>query len=264
MAVQKVLNLHFSTVRKGVIQMKKRCRILVSKKGSSLIELVVSMLISSIMLLMVTASVGPVAKLTLRMQKTQLAQEVIENISIELRSQMADAVTYVKIYANGTDEGIVGKTGADTGTVLEYQNTLGYIEVLSTDGCADTDIVRGLTVTGEVKEKEKGKLLNRYYFPTSGKYNFQNTSGKAVARAVSYVFTDRFYMDHYVKIKFSYPGGAADGTELEYICATIELYDDAEMKAEDLVTTEDVVLDFRYKVVRDDRVTAEQQVPAGT
>lgn len=244
--------------------MKKRCRIPDSKKGSSLIELVVSMLISSIMLLMVTASVGPVAKLTLRMQKMQLAQGIIENISIELRSQMADAVTYAKIYTNGTDEGIVGKNGADSGTVLEYQNTLGYIEMLSADGCADTDIVRGLTVTGEVKSREKGRLLNRYYFPVDGKYNFHNTSGKAVARAVNYVFTDRFYMEHYVKINFSYPGGASDGAEVKYICATIELYDDAEMKPEDLVTTEDVVLDFRYKVVRNDEVTAEQQVPAGT
>lgn len=269
MVVPEILNLQFlAVVRRRGIQMKKKCKILVSKKGSSLIELVVSMLISSIMLLMVTASVGPVAKLTLRMQKTQLAQEIIENISVELRSQMADAIYYVKIYENGTDEGILDKTGAETGTVLEYQNTQGYIEVLSTDGCNDTDIIRGITTTGEVKAKDKGRLLDRYYFPVSGKYNFQNKDGKPIARAVSNVFTDRFYMDHYVKIIFSYPqsGGSyvADGTVLEYIHATIELYNDAEMKPEDLVTTEDVVLDFRYEIKRDDTATAEKQVLAGT
>ena len=216
------------------------------------------------MLLMVTATVGPVAKLTLRMQKTQLAQEVIENISIELRSQTADAVTYAKIYTTGTDGGILGQSGAESGTALEYQNTQGYIEVLSTDGCGDTDILRGLTVTGEVKEKKKGRLINRYYFPINGEYDFQNTSGKPIARAVNYVFTDGFYMDHYVNIVFSYPGSVAEGSTLQYICATIELYDDAEMKPEDLVTTEEVVLDFRYEIKRDDDVTAKQQEQAGT
>jgi len=242
--------------------MKKKWAILTSKKGVSLIELMVSMLISSIMLLMVVSSIGPVGKLVLRTQQLQLAQEIINNIAIELQTQVSDAIGYVKIYParmpeDAVDSNIIGGTGANSGVALEYKNIQGYVELLSTDGCPETSIKRGPTVTGTASVPEKGRLLNRYYFQdTDGTtYLFLNTEGKPIARAVSNVFTDRFYMDHYLNITYSHPAGKVDGAPLTYIQAEIALYN----KEEHLVAKESVVLDFRYKINRKDDVTAIQE-----
>lgn len=226
-----------------------------SKKGSSLIELMVSMLISSIMLMMVVATVGPVGKLIMRMQQTQLAQGIISNAAVELQSQVSDAVEYVKIYASGNEGDIVGAgsgvTGTTEGTALEYKNTQGYIEVLSTDGCAETTIIRGETITGQADAEAAGRLVNRYYVPiepTAGTvyYEFKE-DGTYIARAVGDVFPDKYYMDYYMKVTFSYPGGVGVNDSLvRYVNAKIELYKDAAMT--ELVAYDNTVLDFRYDI----------------
>lgn len=109
-----------------------------TKEGMTLVETVVSILLVMIMLTMVVAVVSPAFKVFIRMQRLQFAQMILDNVEEDMKAELRDATTYVKIYEtdgeNGT--GIIDKDGVNKGEVLEYVNTEGYIVLVSANGCA--------------------------------------------------------------------------------------------------------------------------------
>ena len=118
-----------------------------TKEGMTLVETMVSILLVMIMLTMVVAVVSPAFKVFIRMQRLQFAQMILDNVEEDMKAELSDATTYVKIYEtdgeNGT--GIIDKDGVNKGEVLEYVNTEGYIVLVSANGCAATNIYRGNT-----------------------------------------------------------------------------------------------------------------------
>lgn len=230
------------------------CRIR-KKAGLTLVELVVSMLLMSMMMAMIVGILSPAAKIFVRMQKLQYAQQVLDNTAAQLRSMAGEANQYVKIYEKSED--IAGFEGTDKGPVLEFVNTEGYVTLLSADGSGRTELVLGDTKVDEAEEVPKGRLLARYYNAAGAgnTYNYIKES-KPVARAAAPIFTDGFYMGNYLQMEFSYPADTADGALVTYLTATLSLYSDAERLPDHLVAREDVILDFRYLAVRKDDVTA--------
>lgn len=234
------------------------------KEGMTLVETVVSMLLIMIMLTMVVAVVSPAFRVFIRMQRLQFAQMVLDNVEEDMKAELRNATTYVKIYDKDSEDGtgIINTEGVNKGEVLEYVNTQGYIVLVSANGCAETDIYRGMTKSGQYDSVPSGQLLYRYYLNTksvneqTATYNY-TMDGTPSARAATTAFGSGYYMGNYLKIEFAFSDETCNnGDTINYIKVSAYLYDSSEMKDEDLVAQEDFLVDFRYKVVMEDGKTA--------
>lgn len=231
------------------------------KAGTTLVEMVVTLLVFGIMMTMAVGILSPAAKIFLRMQKLQYARLILDNTVQELRGRTREAVEYVKIYDTcSADTDLTGKMGTGEGKALEFMNTDGYVVLLSTEGCPETDIYLGTEKIEEVKsaDVETGRLLERYFVRSGDAEYSYKKDGAFIARAYNKTFADRYYMGNYLDITFSYPSSgppAADET-VRYLEADVRLYSDAEKN--ELVVQDKVVLDFRYEVKRKDEKTAAE------
>lgn len=225
-----------------------------NKKGTTLVETVVTLLLISIMMTMAAASLSSAAKIFVRVQKTQYAQSILDTTMTELRTMTKDASGYIKIYPGGT--GFFPRaSGHTSGKYLEFLNSDGYVELVSTDGCDKTQIYIGDNNNGSAEAVEKGQLLTRYYFrnSTTGEYTYQE-NGTPVARAVATAFGKGFYMGNYLDIEYSVPSGTTNGTKVSSIVAKVTLYSDKERKH--VVATDTEILELRNPLPYTDAITA--------
>lgn len=227
-----------------------------NKSGMTLVELVVSMLLVAIIMAMVVGILSPAAKIFLRMQRLQYAQQILDNTAAQLRSMAGEATQYVKIYGDAAN--IAGAGGVGEGPVLEFVNPEGYATLISADGSPAMDLMLENAPIGTAEEVKEGRLVARYYNIDTDTYEYNyKKGGNPVARAVANIFTDGYYMGNYLEIEFAYPPGVvADGSPT-YMEAKLFLYNNEARQPEHLVAQEDVILDFRYTVVRKDSVTAK-------
>lgn len=224
------------------------------KKGTTLVEMIVTLLLISIMMTMAAASLSSAAKIFVRVQKTQYAQSITDTVMTELRTITKEASGYVKIYPE--ESGFQSEAaGSTTGTCLEFLNPDGYVELVSTDGCEKTQIYIGDNNNGSADAVEKGQLLTRYYTrnSTTGKY-FCRKDGIPVARAVATAFGKGFYMGNYLEIEYSVPSGTTDGTKVSSIVAKVTLYSDRDRKH--AVASDTELLEFRNPLIYTTAVTA--------
>lgn len=224
------------------------------KKGTTLVEMIVTLLLISIMMTMAAASLSSAAKIFVRVQKTQYAQSIADTVMTELRTITKDASGYVKIYPG--ESGFQPEAaGSMTGTCLEFLNPDGYVELVSTDGCEKTQIYIGDTHNGSADAVQKGQLLTRYYTrnSTTGKY-FCRKNGTSVARAVATAFGKGFYMGNYLEIEYSVPSGTTDGRKVSSIVAKVTLYSDKDRKH--VVVSDTELLEFRNPLIYTIAVTA--------
>lgn len=222
--------------------------------------MIVTLLLFGIMMTMVIAVISPASKIFIRMQRLQYAQIIVDNTVQELRGITQGAAGHVKIYNNcDSATGIVDKTGTDKGLALEFVNEEGYVVLLSSEGCPDTDVYLGETKLETISGSgvEPGRLLVRYYVQsgTGDIYHYYYSDGsRPKVRAFSKVFADGYYMGNYVEVTFSYPPGTPDNAQVEYLIAEVKLYRDQDKN--DLIAQDSVTLDLRYKAARHDAVTA--------
>ena len=233
------------------------------KSGMSLVEMVVTLLIFGIMMTMMVGVLSPAAKIFIRIQKLQYAQIILDNTIQELRGMTRDATGHVKIYEKcGSNDGLADQTGRDFGQGLEFVNEDGYVVLISTEGCPSTGIYRGsqLLSTVNLGYVPAGRLFARYYVrEKDAKYHYEDASGQPIARAVSSIFTDGYYMGNYLEIIFSYPPSAGPDEVVDYLEAEVRIYGDEQRN--ELVVKESVVLDLRYEVKRQDGITANRMTP---
>ena len=224
------------------------------KKGTTLVEMIVTLLLISIMMTMAAASLSSAAKIFVRVQKTQYAQSIADTVMTELRTITKDASGYVKIYP-GESGFQPAVTGSTTGTCLEFLNPDGYVELVSTDGCEKTQIYIGDNKNGSADAVEKGQLLTRYYTrnSTTGRY-FCRKNETPAARAVATAFGKGFYMGNYLEIEYSVPSGTTDGTKVSSIVAKVTLYSDKDRKH--VVASDTELLEFRNPLIYTTAVTA--------
>ena len=230
-------------------------RHLCNKKGTTLVETMVSLLLITVLLAMAAGALSSAFRIFLRIQKTQYAQSVLDTAMTELRTQTKDATVYVKIYDSGNE--VADREGTDSGAALEFMNKEGYVVLLTTDGCEQTSLYITDKLTGTAEQVGSGELLARYYFPQGGiTAGYTYAKGQIpVARAVAAVFGKGFYMGNYLEVTYSFPDGVADGATVDGITATLKLYADEAHTKELASDTE--LLSFRHRVVRKDAVTAK-------
>lgn len=234
------------------------------RKGTTLVEMIVTLLLFSILMVMIVGILSPAAKTFVRMQKLQFARLIVDNTIQELQGLTQEAAGYVKIYEHciAADD-VTTMGGKDEGLALEFVNTEGYIVLLSMEGCPKTQIRLGSQDMGEVAEGEitPGRLFVRYYVrdADNGEKYYYKKDGNPVVRACSNVFANGYYMGNYIEVTFSYPqsGGSVipAGGDVDYLEAEVKLYSDSGKT--ELVIEDSARLDFRYKVKRKDEVTAE-------
>ena len=269
-----------------------------ARAGSTLVEMMVTLLVFGILMSMVVAVLHPAAKIFIRMQKFQYAQVILDNTIQELRGIALEASGngYVKIYreceltATGNFTDLTSDSpngngiGDDKGRALEFINLDDYVLLLSVDGSPSTKIYMGTTEIGEEERIEAGRLLTRYYARESGNtyYLRENIGGTGiayVARAVAPVFADGhqkdgstgplsgYYMGNYLGLEFSFPDEYKEETDAgevlhryySYVNVKVSLYSDPERKPEHLVVEDTASLDFRYPIERLDAVTAKER-----
>lgn len=242
------------------------------KKGTTMVEMLASLLLMSIMLAMAASVLSSASKIFVRLQRVQYAQSILDTTMTELRTATKDAAVYVKVYATGVDTGtdpaILGETGVSggqSGTALEFVNEQGYTVLLTTEGCEETKLYIGTQEPGTAgvqKALGSGRLLLRYYFRDSvtGTYQY-SLDGERTGRAAAEAFGEGFYMKNYLRIRYQIPEGVSDGDSVKAITATVSLYSDAECTKE--IAKDVEVLDFRHPVVLETDVTARADMSEG-
>lgn len=236
--------------------------------GTTLVELMVSLLLVSILMVMVVGIVTPSFKVFVRMQKMQFAQMILDNTIQELKGQTREATGYVKIYqmAEADGSGVLDTEGSAAGGALEFMNSDGYVVLCSAGGCPETAIYRGTVQTGTAEATDSGQMMLRYYWQrgTHGADDseyFYRTDGAYSARAVTTSFAQRYYMGNYLTLSFAFPAGVAETDAVSYVEVTARLYEEPECIH--LVAEDSAVLDFRYRIERKDGVTAKAGSVAG-
>lgn len=197
------------------------------RKGATLVETMVTLFLISILMAMAASALSSASRIFVRIQKTQYAQSVLDTTMTELRTITKDAAGYVKLYERTTamDEQYGGSKGTNTkGNAIEFMTPEGFVELVSANGCPETEIHIGDKITGTADAVETGQLLTRYYFRNSntGQYAFTQDE-KPVARAVANVFTKGFYMGNYVEVEYSYPANVSDGSKISSITASAHI-----------------------------------------
>lgn len=228
-------------------------KILRERRGTTLVEMLVSLLLMAIAVTMAAGVLHGAYKVYLRIQKMQYASSILDTAMTELRELTKDASGYVKIYANGIN--IADQTGTGEGTALEFLNNKGYVVLVTTEGCEDTDIyLTESQPSGSEKGVDTGRLLTRYYNrKTDRSYNY-TLNGRPVARALAAVYGEGFYMDYYLRVTYRVPAGTNPGDKLTSLTAEVGLYQDADCT--ELVISDTESLDFRYQIKYSEDVTA--------
>lgn len=246
----------------------KRLRSLLQKKeGTTLVETMVCLLLISIMLAMAASALSAASRIFVRVQKTQYAQSILDTTMTELRTITKNASGYVKIYnislePTEKNENITGNitnnTGKLRGNTVEFINEEGYVVLVSTNGCEDTDLYIQNNRTGQASAVDSGQLLTRYYFRNSSENSYiYLKDGVPVARAVAAVFGKGFYMNNYLEVIYSFPDGIQNGEQVDWISATVNLYSDKELM--NLVATDSEILEFKHSVLCCEEITAKAE-----
>ncbi len=237
------------------------------KEGTTLVETIVSVMLLMIMLVMIVGIVSPAFRVFIRMQRIQFARMILDNVTEDMKDELREATTYVKIYS-AENSGVLDAVGVGEngeGVVLEYVNEDGYVVLVSAGGCQETAIYRGEQKTESFQAVPAGQLLYRYYWgrgsdgaddtAPEGVYYYQ-VNGAPAARAATTAFGSGYYMGNYLQLAFAFSNELCDNDTVKGIQVHAKLYQSAEMKEEELLAQEDFVVDFRYKVVREDKKTA--------
>lgn len=134
------------------------------RKGTTLVETMVTLFLISILMAMAASALSSASRIFVRIQKTQYAQSVLDTTMTELRTITKDATGYVKLYERTTamEEQYGGSKGTNTkGNAIEFMTPEGFVELVSANGCSETEIHIGDKVTGKADAVETGQLLTQ-------------------------------------------------------------------------------------------------------
>lgn len=220
-------------------------RTLRSRRGLTLVELLVSMALLGLALTLFAATLSPAARSFQRLETLNDAQIVADDLLETVRSQLEDARGYVKCYDSG--QNLAGKEGAATGTAIEFMDPSGYVAVLNADGCPETTLRRvssehgGTMETSTAAKIDPGYLAVRYYKNDSNQqYTYQTGPDQYVARAMTALYGRGFYVGLYAGLEFSLEPAAGSA---KTVTVTVSLYRDAERT--DRVFSDQLVVDLR-------------------
>lgn len=113
-------------------------RVLKNKRGTTLVELVVCMVLLSLFTLAAVTLIQPSAQAYMQVQQQTRAQNLADALIETIRGELLNANGYIR-FADGAKNGedinkvFLPKTGVSSGTALEFNVNSNYIELIDKD-----------------------------------------------------------------------------------------------------------------------------------
>ena len=113
-------------------------RVLKNKRGTTLVELVVCMVLLSLFTLAAVTLIQPSAQAYMQVQQQTSAQNLADALIETIRGELLNANGYIRFADGATDitnldTVFEGKTGVSNGTALEFNVNSNYIELIDKD-----------------------------------------------------------------------------------------------------------------------------------
>lgn len=228
--------------------MRRLRKALRGRGGYTLVEMMAASTLLIVLITLCAAAVPPAARAISRLQTLNHAQVILDNVLETSRSELESAQSYVKFYEKG--DTISNTGGAASGEAVEFLGENGYLILLSAEGCGATELCRLTALEGGGAEYvpfdteeavSPGRLLLRYYLPKGETYAYSR-AGTPIARALTTVYSDAFYMRLWLKLEFK-PDDSGGG-RTKSVTVTASLYRDEERT--DLVCSDSLITDLRF------------------
>lgn len=174
-------------------------RVLKNKKGTTLVELVVCMVLLSLFTLAAVTLIQPSAQAYMQVQQQTRAQNLADALIETIRGELLNANGYIRFADGATDItnlGIVfkGKTGVSNGTALEFNVNSNYIELIDKDKVPVLTKADGTQLLSQEAANElDGYLHMRFYQQEEAKSAKSNPPSY-----VPYAYTTAYPKDAYM------------------------------------------------------------------
>lgn len=181
-------------------------RVLKNKRGTTLVELVVCMVLLSLFTLAAVTLIQPSAQAYMQVQQQTRAQNLADALIETIRGELLNANGYIRFADGATDitnldTVFEGKTGVSSGTALEFSVYPNHIELIDKDKVpaltkADGTQLLSLDAANELD----GYLHMRFYLQEKNTYKPQHkvTSEGTDLPNVAYAYTTAYPKDAYI------------------------------------------------------------------
>lgn len=185
-------------------------RVLKNKRGTTLVELVVCMVLLSLFTLAAVTLIQPSAQAYMQVQQQTRAQNLADALIDTIRGELLNANGYIR-FADGATDGDLDKvfgtkTGVSSGTALEFSVYPNHIELIDKDKVpaltkADGTQLLSLDAANELD----GYLHMRFYQQEENTYKPQHkvTSEGTDLPNVAYAYTTAYPKDAYMGMVIS-------------------------------------------------------------
>ena len=229
--------------------MKRLKDVAVSRRGTTLVELVAAMALLSLLLLMISGVLHPAAAAVQRAGQMHDARSLLDDVLEVVRMEVESACGYAKLYEDGTNITEQGGT-LGMGTALEYLNLNGEPVLVSAEGCG-----RAWLTQSQAEEIPPGRL----FFLTRLRADADLThpaedDGLVLGASCREPYGEAYYGGMYLKVQFVPVGEAAEGVAAEGVEITAALYRDAERT--ELLLEESLVVELRNAPLWTTAITA--------
>lgn len=144
-------------------------RVLKNKRGTTLVELVVCMVLLSLFTLAAVTLIQPSAQAYMQVQQQTRAQNLADALIETIRGELLNANGYIR-FADGAKNGedinkvFLPKTGVSSGSTLEFNVNSNYIELIDKDKVPALTKADGTQLLSEETANElDGYLHMRFY-----------------------------------------------------------------------------------------------------
>ena len=181
-------------------------RVLKNKRGTTLVELVVCMVLLSLFTLAAVTLIQPSAQAYMQVQQQTRAQNLADALIETIRGELLNANGYIRFADGATDitnldTVFKGKTGVSSGTALEFSVYPNHIELIDKDKVpaltkADGTQLLSLDAANELD----GYLHMRFYLQEKDTYKPQHevkSEGTDLPN-VAYAYTTAYPTDAYM------------------------------------------------------------------
>ena len=218
--------------------MKRIKELIVSRRGTTLVELMAAMALLSLLLLLISGALRPAAAVTRMIGRMSDAQSLADGVLEAIRMDVENACGYVKLYEDGTDipeqEGTLSE-----GRALEYLNSSGEPILVSAEGC-------GRALLGETEEGEitPGRLFFLTRLRADSDLTHPAEDGELVLGAERREpYGEAYYSGMYLELRFAPTEEVVEEDRAEALDVTVRLYRD--MERTDLVLKESRTVELR-------------------
>ena len=180
-------------------------RVLKNKRGTTLVELVVCMVLLSLFTLAAVTLIQPSAQAYMQVQQQTRAQNLADALIETIRGELLNANGYIRFADGATDSDLdkvfEGKTSVSSGTALEFSVYPNHIELIDKDKVPALTKADGTPLLSQDAANElDGYLHMRFYLQEQNTYKPQHEvtlDGKNLTN-VAYAYTTAYPKDAYM------------------------------------------------------------------